>query len=127
MKKEILHFTIQGELTELNTYTKKNRSSKFAGSKIKKEETDRVALEAKAARIKPVVNYPVFIQYRWYSKDRRKDIDNVAFAKKFINDGLVVAGVLKDDSRKCVRGFSDYFFIDKKNPRVEVYIIFEDM
>ena len=67
-------------------------------------------------------NYPVEIVYRWYSRDNRKDIDNVAFAKKFINDGLVKAGVIQNDSRKFIKGFKDEFYIDKENPRVEVQI-----
>lgn len=33
---------IQGELTDLNKYIKALNSNRFAGSKIKKEETERV-------------------------------------------------------------------------------------
>ena len=45
------------------------------------------------------------------------------FGKKFINDGLVKAGVLKDDSRKYIDGFTEQFLIDKDSPRVEVSIL----
>lgn len=113
---------IPGELTDLNTFIKAMNGHRLAGNSIKQEETDRVAMECRIARIPEVDKYPVHITYNWYSKDQRKDTDNVAFAKKFINDGLVKAGVLEDDSRKFVAGFSDYFFIDKHNPRVEVNI-----
>jgi len=34
-----------------------------------------------------------------------------------------MAGILPDDSRKYVKGFSDNFFIDKEFPRVEIEII----
>lgn len=114
--------TIVGELTDLNTYIKALNGNRWRGNEIKQTETERVAYEARLARLEPVERYPVRIHYRWYCRDERKDTDNVAFAKKFINDGLVVAGVLENDSRKYVVGFSDEFLIDKAHPRVEVDI-----
>lgn len=114
---------IKGELCDLNTYIKALNGSRWGGNDIKQVETQRVAYEARLARISPITAYPVRILYRWYSPDQRKDTDNVAFAKKFINDGLVQAGVLENDSRKFVAGFADEFFIDKENPRVEIEII----
>lgn len=122
MEQQSLCFTIKGELTDLNAYIKALNSSRFTGNNIKQVETHRVAVEARLASIGPVQNYPVHITYHWYSKDRRMDVDNVAFAKKFCNDGLVEAGVLENDGRKQVSGFSDKFYIDKHNPRVEVTI-----
>ncbi|MBE0626611.1 MAG: hypothetical protein IH606_17560 [Burkholderiales bacterium] len=67
--------------------------------------------------------YPVWITYTWYSKDARIDTDNVAFAVKFIHDGLVEAGVLDGDGRRHVARFGHAgFLIDKDNPRVEIRI-----
>ena len=114
--------TIQGELTDLNAYIKALNNSRWGGNSIKQIETDRVCKEAHKAKVMPVTKYPVTIAYSWYCKDMRKDTDNVAFAKKFINDGLVSAKVIENDSRKFVAGFSDSFFTDKYNPRVEVTI-----
>jgi Holliday junction resolvase RusA-like endonuclease len=114
--------TIEGELTDLNTYIQAERSHRFAASALKREETERVAWEAKASGHPPVTEYPVAITCRWYSKDQRKDIDNVAFAKKFILDGLVLAGILQGDSRQYITGFSEAFLVDKERPRVEVEI-----
>jgi Holliday junction resolvase RusA-like endonuclease len=115
---------ITGEVCDLNTYIKALNNNRFGGNKIKQDETNRVYQECKVQKVSPVKNYPITLIYNWYSKNERKDIDNVAFAKKFINDGLVLAGVLQDDSRKYVSGFEDNFFIDKENPRVEVEIIY---
>jgi Holliday junction resolvase RusA-like endonuclease len=114
--------TIPGELTDLNTYIKALNSNRYSGNYLKKSDTELViayALKCKATRIK---NYPVHISYAWYSKDQRKDIDNVAFAKKSINDGLVWAGVLDGDGRRHISGYTDRFFIDKEDPRIEVTI-----
>lgn len=114
------HLTIPGELTDLNAFIKATNSHFYAGNKVKRGETERVVRAVQGGE--RVEQYPVIIRYSWYSKNARKDIDNVAFAKKFINDGLVEAGVLENDSRRFVAGFSDLFFIDKENPRVEVLI-----
>lgn len=113
---------IKGELTDLNTYIKALNGNRWSGNEIKQTETNRVSYEAKLARLPSVEKYPVKITYRWYSPDQRKDVDNVAFSKKFINDGLVAAGVLENDSRKYIAGFADEFYIDKANPRVEIEI-----
>lgn len=113
---------IPGELTDLNAYIKALNGNRFTANTIKRKETERVAMEARIARLPAIQDYPVTITYRWYSKNKRKDIDNVAFSKKFINDGLVTAGVLEDDSRKYISGFTDEFYVDDKNPRVEVLV-----
>lgn len=63
------------------------------------------------------------MQYTWYEPDRRRDMDNISsFGRKVIQDGLVKAGVLKNDGWKQIARFSDDFFVDAKNPRIEVLI-----
>lgn len=121
-----MQFTIQGELCDLNTYIDAERRNRFLASKIKKSETERVAWEAVAGKVctVPEENYPVTIFLTWYVKDFKKDADNITFAKKFIADGLVEAGVLKDDSRKYVALIQDIeVAVDKANPRIEVRIM----
>ena len=54
------------------------------------------------------------IVFRWIEPNRRRDKDNVAFAKKFILDALVKAGKLKDDNRNCVIAFTDNFEYTKE-------------
>lgn len=65
---------------------------------------------------------PVYIDFRWYEENTRRDKDNIAFAKKFILDALVELGILQGDGWKWMTGFSDSFFIDKDNPRIEIEI-----
>jgi len=112
--------TIKGELTDLNTYIQKERGSRFAAANIKKDETERVWAECKVQRIEPQKK-GCFIVFTWYAKDKRKDKDNIAFAKKFILDGLVTARVLENDTWEFVSGFLDIFEIDENNPRVEIH------
>ena len=63
------------------------------------------------------------MSYRWYEPNKRRDLDNVSsYGRKVIQDALVEVGVLKDDSWKQITGFTDAFYVDKKNPRIEVEI-----
>lgn len=114
-----MNIIIPGELTDLNTYIQAERTNKFIGSAVKKEETERVHTECIVSRPQKETGSRFFL-FIWYSSSKRKDPDNIAFAKKFIMDGLVKAGVIPDDTQKYVIGFMDLFFIDKENPRVEV-------
>ena len=50
------------------------------------------------------------ITFNWIESNRKRDLDNVAFAKKFILDALVKCGKMKDDNRNYVLGFVDEFF-----------------
>jgi len=112
---------INGELPSLNEYTNANRNNKFGGAIMKKESTDLVAWQVKG--IEKVKDYPIILSFDWYTKDLRKDTDNIAFAKKFIQDGLVKAGIIEDDRRKFIAGYGgERFFVDKENPRVEITI-----
>ena len=111
-------FTILGELTDLNTYIKALNASRWSGNDIKQLETKRVAKEARNSNISEIKTYPVLITFKWYSKNKKKDIDNIAFAKKFVLDGLVVSGYLKQDSQNYIVGFTDLFYIDKNRPRI---------
>lgn len=69
---------------------------------------------------------PVTMYYKWVEKDRRRDKDNIAFARKFIQDALVRARVLENDGWRHIAGFSDEFAVDRASPRVEVIITDEN-
>lgn len=55
-------------------------------------------------------------------EQKKRDADNIAFAKKFILDALVNMRVLPDDSRKYVKGFYDTI-IDDKTDFVKVELV----
>lgn len=89
-----------------------------AYSKLKKDNTDKVAWLAKKL---PKMDY-IDLDITWYCKNKRKDKDNIAAGIKFILDGLVKAGVIKNDGWKEINNFSHKFKVDKDNPRVEIEI-----
>ena len=103
-------FTIEGRMPGLNEYTKAIGSNYHKGAAMKRRETERAAWCAKAARV-PRFRGPVRVTFHWFEPDSgsQRDVDNVAFAKKFILDGLKMAGVIVDDSPKYVVGFKDVF------------------
>jgi Holliday junction resolvase RusA-like endonuclease len=65
----------------------------------------------------------VRIDYVWYEKNKKRDYDNISgFGRKVIQDALVENGVICNDGWKNISGFSDLFYVDKENPRIEVII-----
>lgn len=70
-----------------------------------------------------IKKYPVQLNITWYEPNDRKDIDNITFATKFIQDSLVRTGILEDDSRKYINQVNHSVFTDKENPRIEVEIL----
>jgi len=118
---EAATFTVHGRLPGLNEYTDACRANAKAGARCKKSAEEQVLWGIVTAHLMPFSG-PVFLTFRWYERDRRRDVDNVAFAKKFILDALVQRRILAGDGRKHVVGFFDFFEIDRRNPRVVVTI-----
>jgi len=110
-----------GEFPSLNEYINAERRNRFIAAKIKKETTQRV--KQACAQYARTIDYPVHVQCIWYTKNERKDPDNVAFAIKFLLDGIVEAGLLTNDTRKYVLTLTHFFHTDKHNPRVEVSLV----
>ncbi|MCD8308451.1 MAG: hypothetical protein LUD19_01255 [Clostridia bacterium] len=52
---------------------------------------------------------PIWINFTWFEKTRRRDKDNVASAKKFILDALKENRIIVDDGNRFIQGFSDTF------------------
>lgn len=117
----MVRLAILGRLDGLNDYTKACRTNKFAGARMKRDNELWVChfineqLNGKAFN-------KVAIRFNWYEENRRRDPDNIAFAKKFILDALVAKGVIPNDTQKHIEHFEDYFYVDKKEPRIEVLI-----
>ncbi len=69
------------------------------------------------------VSEPVILHYHFYEPNKRRDLDNIAsFAMKIIQDSLVIANVLTNDSWGQIRGFTCDFDVDCNNPRIEVTV-----
>ena len=74
-------------------------------------------------QLKPVVEYPVRVEFKWYAPNRRSDPDNISSAGcKILLDALQMAGVLANDGFRQIDGFYHSFHLDKQNPRIVIKI-----
>lgn len=99
-------YEIDMKMPSLNDYIKWCRGNKFLANKKKAEIEQEIGLYLTKM---PKMSNPIKIHFRWVEGNKRRDLDNIAFAKKFILDAMVKYGKLKDDNRKCVTAFTDSF------------------
>lgn len=97
----------------LNEYIDCERGSTIAAAAMKKKCTEQVKKQCLLQQIQPV-NGKVDLLFEWHSSTRH-DPDNVAFAKKFILDGLQAAGVLENDNRKFIGTMADDIIQDDED------------
>lgn len=119
-----IKFTIPGKLPGLNDYVRACRSGYHAGNAMKRAAEEKILgamLEANTGRL--MAGKRVFMRFAWFEPNARRDMDNIAFAKKFILDAIKKYGLIADDRQKYIAGFSDSFGVDKRNPRIEVEIL----
>lgn len=118
-----MKIVIPGELPDLNTMIAESKrgSGKWQPyNEIKQEHTEKVAWIAKSTIKKKLEK--IDLEIKWICQNRKKDKDNIMAGTKFILDGLVVAGIIKNDGWKQIGNINHSFEIDKDNPRVEVVI-----
>lgn len=89
----------------LNEYIDCERGSTIAAAAMKKKCTEQVKDQCVSQQTESVKG-KVDLLFEWHSSTRH-DPDNVAFAKKFILDGLQAAGVLENDNRKFIGTMAD--------------------
>lgn len=87
---------IPGEMPGMNEIVAAAKSHYGQYSKMKKTNTQLSAWLFKKVPKKK----RIFLDITWIAKDMRRDPDNIAAAVKFIWDGLVEAGVIKNDGWK---------------------------
>lgn len=109
---------IPGELPDLNTIIDESKRHWASYSTMKKENTEMVAWLAKGKGKFKKIDLEII----WYCKNKRKDKDNISVGQKFILDGLVQAGVIKNDGWKQIGNIDHRWAIDRDNPRVEVIL-----
>ncbi len=114
---------VKGRLDNLNDYITACRTNQYKGAKLKASNEHKVlaSIYEQLGRLR--IKKPVKMRYRWYEKNKRRDLDNISsFGRKVIQDALVQAHTLENDGWKNIIQFSDEFYIDADNPRIEVDI-----
>jgi hypothetical protein len=120
--------TVNGRLPGLNEYTDACRTNPRAGAKMKQEAQELVMWHILSQLRRVRFTKPVFLLFTFYEQDRRRDRDNVSsFARKVIQDALVKCDTLQDDGWDHVTGYLDKFEVDKKQPRIVVEFIEQEV
>ena len=117
-------FVIKGRLDDLNKYTSACRTNPYKGAKMKKDNEKIIMFYIKHAKLEKVTDYPIKVKIDWFEVNRRRDIDGIQFATKFILDSLVKMKIIEDDSQKYVNAIEHHVYKDKDNPRIEVSLIY---
>lgn len=94
-----------------NGYVDMCRRNRYQSAKYKKDIENEIGFYIKDL---PRFDNPVTIRFIWIEENKRRDLDNICFAKKFILDALVRFGKLKDDNQKWVVAFTDEFAFGNK-------------
>ncbi len=99
----MIHLTIPIVAPSLNTWYAGQHWSKR--KKIADAFHRAIFVVCKQEKIKPITQYPVKITTRSFYKQKRKlDTVNCVTNNKLAEDGLVRAGILKDDTPQYVSG-----------------------
>ena len=106
----MIEFYIPFRLPSLNEYIDKCRSNRYGGANFKKSIERDIMIILNTRHF--LIASPVHITFIWHEPNKKRDKDNVAFAKKFILDALQKSGRLKNDNNKFISGFTDNFVYD---------------
>ena len=101
-----MKYEIPLKLPSCNDYINTCRSNRYLAAKMKADIEQKIGIYLMKM---PRYEKPIKIHFTWVEGNKRRDFDNVCFAKKFILDAMVKYGKLKDDNRKYVTSFTDTF------------------
>lgn len=117
-----MRVTIKGVFPTLNEFIDANRkrAGKWsAGNSMKQRDQNLIAWQLPGFH----TDRPVFLRYRFYCPNKRRDKDNVSgYFHKIFQDALVQMHCIPDDGWDNIVGYMDEFYIDRNNPRIEVLI-----
>lgn len=103
------------KLPSLNEYINICRRNRYEAAKHKQDIENQIGYFLHGH-----YDGDVIINFVWYEPNRKRDVDNVAFAKKYILDAMQKKGILNND--KQVKWFSDRFIYDQ-GEGVEIEIL----
>ncbi len=98
-------FTIPLRLPSLNDYINACRRNKYEAAKFKQDIQRQIA--PFLVGLRPITECCV-IKMTFVEPDKRRDVDNVESAKKYILDAMVCKGILQGDSPRWVRAVPSY-------------------
>ena len=118
-----MRFVIKDRLPSLNEYIKECRGNKYSANLMKKRVENGIIFAIRQAKLDAPTKYPIKLKITWHEENKRRDIDGIVFAVKFIQDALVKAQIIPNDNQKYIDALEHEVAIDRENPRIEVEII----
>lgn len=112
-------------LPGLNEWIKDERANRFKANKVKQDTQKDIGVFIHNAQIRNTLHShdkPCRLTFHWTEGNSRRDLDNVAFATKFIQDALVAHGVFPDDSQRYIKELHHTVTVEKGTWAVEVII-----
>jgi Holliday junction resolvase RusA-like endonuclease len=106
-----MNYIIDLKLPSLNEYINACRSNRYGAAKMKREVEDTIIWFIKAM---PRYETPIKIHFTWIEGNKKRDLDNICFAKKFILDAMQKAGKIPNDNHNFIKGFTDDFIYAHK-------------
>lgn len=116
-------YTVKGVLATLNDHDKANRANRFVGAKMKKDNTEYVMYQLLN---KKKITKPCILTFNWLVSSKC-DFDNICFARKYILDGMIKAGILPDDNQNWVKGFGGDYFTKVNKGEEKIIIEVEEL
>ena len=106
-------------LNEFIAKTKIHNRDWNAGNELKRMVQSQIRY---FLRDVPKITEPITIDFIWHEQNKKRDPDNICFAKKFILDAMQEMNIIQNDNWEFVSGgFSDKFVCDGKF-EVELFI-----
>lgn len=100
------------KLPSFNDYNNICRRNKWEANNFKKGVQGDIVWAIKKSKLLKCYK-AVKVNFIWIERTKKRDIDNVMSAKKFILDALVTANILINDSPKYVCEITDKLIYDK--------------
>ena len=110
--RRIVTVEILSYIPTLNEYINAERRHRLRAARLKRTTEKQITLELIGQKIKPFDS--IFLSYNCIRPHRREDKDNISFGQKFVQDALMLAGIITNDGWNKVVGFSHDFNVDKE-------------
>lgn len=110
--------TIDAQLPSLNEYQNACRSHWSKGAEFKKSVEALIGYSIRQSLAKGdlhTVETPCEVYIDWHEATKRRDVDNIQSAQKFILDAMQHFHIIKNDNRKCVKQIHHTVIDDTKN------------
>ena len=95
-------FVIGERLPSLNDYVDVCRKNKYQAATFKRKVDNLIYYEIISQLKDLKINKPVIVYLHFIEENKKRDVDNVYSASKYILDALVKTKVLKNDNPKHV-------------------------